>query len=218
MAAGQGGGGGNNGAGSGTGTAPGSGAAGLGIPAHLTLSFSSGPHWGAAALPQSHTVRSLERALEEAGSSGILCLSGRKLRDFPGSGCDLSDTTQAGEGAPAVPVRDCGRGAAFLLWWPAGPGGGGCGAVVRGCSGGVPAVAGRAVGAAERVTRERPLWVRSGDPAVWGQCGTVGRLGGEGQRHGLWGMWGCGVGAAPRAHWGPVLPLSAGRAPCRCGL
>ncbi|KAI1234761.1 Leucine-rich repeat and calponin y domain-containing protein 2, partial [Lamprotornis superbus] len=72
------------------------GAAGLGIPAHLTLSFSSGPHWGAAALPQSHTVRSLERALEEAGSSGILCLSGRKLRDFPGSGCDLSDTTQAG--------------------------------------------------------------------------------------------------------------------------
>ncbi|XP_041341032.1 leucine-rich repeat and calponin homology domain-containing protein 2 isoform X3 [Pyrgilauda ruficollis] len=95
MAAGQGGGGGNNGTGSGSGTAAGSGAAGLGIPAHLTLSFSSGPHWGAAALPQSHTVRSLERALEEAGSSGILCLSGRKLRDFPGSGCDLSDTTQA---------------------------------------------------------------------------------------------------------------------------
>ncbi|XP_071298646.1 leucine-rich repeat and calponin homology domain-containing protein 2-like isoform X1 [Agelaius tricolor] len=95
MAAGQGGGGGNNGSGSGSGTAAGSGAAGLGIPAHLTLSFSSGPHWGAAALPQSHTVRSLERALEEAGSSGILCLSGRKLRDFPGSGCDLSDTTQA---------------------------------------------------------------------------------------------------------------------------
>ncbi|XP_053811360.1 leucine-rich repeat and calponin homology domain-containing protein 2 isoform X9 [Vidua chalybeata] len=95
MAAGQGGGGGNNGTGSGTGTAAGSGVAGLGIPAHLTLSFSSGPHWGAAALPQSHTVRSLERALEEAGSSGILCLSGRKLRDFPSSGCDLSDTTQA---------------------------------------------------------------------------------------------------------------------------
>ncbi|KAJ7411906.1 Leucine-rich repeat and calponin like proteiny domain-containing protein 2 [Willisornis vidua] len=89
MAAGQGGGGGNNGSGGG------SGAAGLGIPGHLTLSFSAGPHWGAAALPQPHTVRSLERALEEAGSSGILCLSGRKLRDFPGSGCDLSDTTQA---------------------------------------------------------------------------------------------------------------------------
>uniref|UniRef100_A0A493TPD5 Uncharacterized protein n=1 Tax=Anas platyrhynchos platyrhynchos TaxID=8840 RepID=A0A493TPD5_ANAPP len=45
-----------------------------------------------------HTVRSLDRALEEAGSSGILCLSGRKLRDFPGSGYDLSDTTQAGVG------------------------------------------------------------------------------------------------------------------------
>lgn len=114
MAAGQGGGGGNNGTGSGTGTAPGSGAAGLGIPAHLTLSFSSGPHWGAAALPQSHTVRSLERALEEAGSSGILCLSGRKLRDFPGSGCDLSDTTQAGEGALAARGRGCGRAAGPL--------------------------------------------------------------------------------------------------------
>lgn len=115
MAAGQGcGGGGNNGTGSGTGTAAGSGAAGLGIPAHLTLSFSSGPHWGAAALPQSHTVRSLERALEEAGSSGILCLSGRKLRDFPSSGCDLSDTTQAGEGALAAPGRGCGRSAGPL--------------------------------------------------------------------------------------------------------
>lgn len=75
-----------------------SGAGGLGIPAHLTLSFSAGPHWGAATLPQPHTVRSLDRALEEAGSSGILCLSGRKLRDFPGSGYDLSDTTQAGGG------------------------------------------------------------------------------------------------------------------------
>lgn len=74
------------------------GTGGLGIPAHLTLSFSAGPHWGAATLPQPHTVRSLDRALEEAGSSGILCLSGRKLRDFPGSGYDLSDTTQAGGG------------------------------------------------------------------------------------------------------------------------
>ncbi|KAM6322885.1 leucine-rich repeat and calponin homology domain-containing protein 2 [Podargus strigoides] len=87
MAAGQGGGG--NGGGNGNG------AGGLGIPAHLTLSFSAGPHWGAATLQQPHTVRSLDRALEEAGSSGILCLSGRKLRDFPGSGYDLSDTTQA---------------------------------------------------------------------------------------------------------------------------
>ncbi|XP_051486692.1 leucine-rich repeat and calponin homology domain-containing protein 2 isoform X4 [Apus apus] len=90
MAAGQGGGGGG-----GNGGGNGHGAGGLGIPAHLTLSFSAGPHWGAATLPQSHTVRSLDRALEEAGSSGILCLSGRKLRDFPGSGYDLSDTTQA---------------------------------------------------------------------------------------------------------------------------
>ncbi|XP_061209252.1 leucine-rich repeat and calponin homology domain-containing protein 2 isoform X4 [Neopsephotus bourkii] len=93
MAAGQGGGGGGgNGGGS---NSNGNGAGGLAIPGHLTLSFSAGPHWGAATLPQSHTVRSLDRALEEAGSSGILCLSGRKLRDFPGSGYDLSDTTQA---------------------------------------------------------------------------------------------------------------------------
>ncbi|EDL14707.1 mCG67317, partial [Mus musculus] len=37
----------------------------------------------------------LDRALEEAGNSGILSLSGRKLREFPGSGYDLTDTTQA---------------------------------------------------------------------------------------------------------------------------
>lgn len=103
MAAGQGGGGGGNGGGSSNSGGGGSssnnnGTGGLGIPAHLTLSFSAGPHWGAATLPQPHTVRSLDRALEEAGSSGILCLSGRKLRDFPGSGYDLSDTTQAGGG------------------------------------------------------------------------------------------------------------------------
>ncbi|XP_054244568.1 leucine-rich repeat and calponin homology domain-containing protein 2 [Indicator indicator] len=114
MAAGQGGGGGNGNGGNGGNSSSSSsssgassssnnsitaananGAGGLGIPAHLTLSFSAGPHWGAATLPQPHTVRSLDRALEEAGSSGILCLSGRKLRDFPGSGYDLSDTTQA---------------------------------------------------------------------------------------------------------------------------
>uniref|UniRef100_A0A8C2TTD7 Leucine rich repeats and calponin homology domain containing 2 n=1 Tax=Coturnix japonica TaxID=93934 RepID=A0A8C2TTD7_COTJA len=96
MAAGQGGGGGNGGNGSnGSNGSNNNGPGGLGIPAHLTLSFSAGPHWGAATLPQPHTVRSLDRALEEAGSSGILCLSGRKLRDFPGSGYDLSDTTQA---------------------------------------------------------------------------------------------------------------------------
>ncbi|KAM9126921.1 leucine-rich repeat and calponin homology domain-containing protein 2 isoform 2-T2 [Pangshura tecta] len=73
----------------------GGGGGGLGLPAHLTLSYPAGPYWGAAPLPQPHTGRSLDRALEEAASSGILCLSGRKLRDFPGGGYDLSDTTQA---------------------------------------------------------------------------------------------------------------------------
>ncbi|OCT56046.1 hypothetical protein XELAEV_18002916mg [Xenopus laevis] len=43
--------------------------------------------------------RSLERALEEAAMTGVLNLSGRKLREFPRSAVqhDLSDTTQAGE-------------------------------------------------------------------------------------------------------------------------
>ncbi|KAM4021111.1 leucine-rich repeat and calponin homology domain-containing protein 2 isoform 3-T3 [Anomaloglossus baeobatrachus] len=57
-------------------------------------SFPNGPHWSTGTLHQ-HTVRSLDRALEEAGTSGILNLSGRKLRDFPGTGYDLTDTTQA---------------------------------------------------------------------------------------------------------------------------
>ncbi|KAM4771317.1 DISP complex protein LRCH3 [Rhinophrynus dorsalis] len=41
--------------------------------------------------------RSLERALEEAAGTGVLNLSGRKLREFPRSAArqDLSDTTQA---------------------------------------------------------------------------------------------------------------------------
>ncbi|XP_074864251.1 leucine-rich repeat and calponin homology domain-containing protein 2 isoform X3 [Carettochelys insculpta] len=85
MAAGQGGGGGSCGGGG----------LGLGLPAHLTLPYPTGLYWAAAAPPQPHTGRSLDRALEEAASSGILCLSGRKLRDFPGGGYDLSDTTQA---------------------------------------------------------------------------------------------------------------------------
>uniref|UniRef100_A0A8D0XYM4 Calponin-homology (CH) domain-containing protein n=1 Tax=Sus scrofa TaxID=9823 RepID=A0A8D0XYM4_PIG len=54
-----------------------------------------GPQWNPGSLQPQHTVRSLDRALEEAGNSGILSLSGRKLRDFPGSGYDLTDTTQA---------------------------------------------------------------------------------------------------------------------------
>ncbi|XP_041066941.1 leucine-rich repeat and calponin homology domain-containing protein 1 isoform X2 [Carcharodon carcharias] len=50
----------------------------------------SGP--GAAPLP-----RSLERALVEAAGSGLLSLSGRKLKEFPRSaaGLDLSDTVEA---------------------------------------------------------------------------------------------------------------------------
>ncbi|KAM7159712.1 leucine-rich repeat and calponin homology domain-containing protein 2 isoform 1-T1 [Macrochelys suwanniensis] len=75
--------------------AAGQGGGGLGLPAHLTLSYPTGPSWGAAPPPQPHTGRSLDRALEEAAGSGILGLSGRKLRDFPGGGYDLSDTTQA---------------------------------------------------------------------------------------------------------------------------
>ncbi|XP_051903409.1 leucine-rich repeat and calponin homology domain-containing protein 2 isoform X2 [Hippocampus zosterae] len=41
------------------------------------------------------TARSLERALEDAVCSGILNLSGRKLREYPGVSYDLTDTTQA---------------------------------------------------------------------------------------------------------------------------
>ncbi|XP_069603009.1 leucine-rich repeat and calponin homology domain-containing protein 2 isoform X3 [Ranitomeya imitator] len=65
-------------------------------PGSLSMfpSFPNGPHWSTGTLHQ-HTVRSLDRALEEAGTSGILNLSGRKLRDFPGTGYDLTDTTQA---------------------------------------------------------------------------------------------------------------------------
>lgn len=58
-------------------------------------------------------MRSLDRALEEAGNSGILSLSGRKLREFPGSGYDLTDTTQAGDrlgGGETGPVRRMGSG------------------------------------------------------------------------------------------------------------
>ncbi|XP_075043310.1 leucine-rich repeat and calponin homology domain-containing protein 2 isoform X2 [Mixophyes fleayi] len=90
---GQGGGGGGLGSGGGGGvisTAP------TVCPGSLSMfpSFPIGPHWSTGTLHQ-HTVRSLDRALEEAVSSGILNLSGRKLRDFPGSGYDLTDTTQA---------------------------------------------------------------------------------------------------------------------------
>lgn len=63
--------------------------------------YSSGPHWSPGVSPyqhqqQPHTARSLDRVLEDAVSSGILNLSGRKLRDYPGLSYDLTDTTQAG--------------------------------------------------------------------------------------------------------------------------
>ncbi|XP_055981628.1 leucine-rich repeat and calponin homology domain-containing protein 2 isoform X1 [Sorex fumeus] len=65
------------------------------VPTLFGQPFPTGPQWHPASLQPQHTVRSLDRALEEAGNSGILSLSGRKLRDFPGSGYDLTDTTQA---------------------------------------------------------------------------------------------------------------------------
>jgi len=43
-----------------------------------------------------HLSRSLERALNEATSTGDLNLIARKLRDFPNAKCDLSDTITAG--------------------------------------------------------------------------------------------------------------------------
>ncbi|XP_003226760.2 leucine-rich repeat and calponin homology domain-containing protein 2 isoform X4 [Anolis carolinensis] len=85
---------------------------GLGLPAHLTLSYPGGGAASASAAASSSCPpssssssaspqpgRSLEKVLEEAASSGLLCLSARKLRDFPasasGAACDLSDTVQA---------------------------------------------------------------------------------------------------------------------------
>ncbi|XP_051950373.1 leucine-rich repeat and calponin homology domain-containing protein 2-like [Xyrauchen texanus] len=58
-------------------------------------------HWNPGVLQQQqqqhplHTARSLERALEDAVCSGMLNISGRKLREFPGLNYDLTDTTQA---------------------------------------------------------------------------------------------------------------------------
>lgn len=62
--------------------------------------YPAGPHWsanGAPPQPQApHTARSLDRALDDAASSGVLNISGRKLRDYPGLSYDLTDTTHAG--------------------------------------------------------------------------------------------------------------------------
>ncbi|KAJ4930036.1 hypothetical protein JOQ06_019052 [Pogonophryne albipinna] len=62
--------------------------------------YSSGPPWTPGFSQyqhqqQHHTARSLDRALEDAVCSGILNLSGRKLREYPGMSQDLTDTTQA---------------------------------------------------------------------------------------------------------------------------
>uniref|UniRef100_H9G6M7 Leucine rich repeats and calponin homology domain containing 3 n=1 Tax=Anolis carolinensis TaxID=28377 RepID=H9G6M7_ANOCA len=66
-----------------------------GCPAPAPAAASSSSSAGGG--PSSWT-RSLERALEEAASSGALGLSGRKLREFPRNSAaphDLADTTQA---------------------------------------------------------------------------------------------------------------------------
>ncbi|XP_008566375.1 PREDICTED: leucine-rich repeat and calponin homology domain-containing protein 2 [Galeopterus variegatus] len=96
---GSGGGGAAGGGGGGTGGGGGGGSGTLVVPIPgptlFGQPFSNGPQWNPGSLQPPHTVRSLDRALEEAGNSGVLSLSGRKLRDFPGSGYDLTDTTQA---------------------------------------------------------------------------------------------------------------------------
>ncbi|DAA13021.1 TPA: leucine-rich repeats and calponin homology (CH) domain containing 2 [Bos taurus] len=96
----SGGGGGAGGGGGGAGVGGGGGGGGtmvvpIPVPTLFGQPFPNGPQWNPGSLQPQHTVRSLDRALEEAGNSGILSLSGRKLRDFPGSGYDLTDTTQA---------------------------------------------------------------------------------------------------------------------------
>ncbi|XP_063058802.1 leucine-rich repeat and calponin homology domain-containing protein 2 isoform X2 [Engraulis encrasicolus] len=65
------------------------------LQSHL---FSNGPHWNPGVFQhqyQLHTARSLDRALDDAVCSGMLNISGRKLRDYPGLNYDLTDTTQA---------------------------------------------------------------------------------------------------------------------------
>ncbi|XP_065122890.2 leucine-rich repeat and calponin homology domain-containing protein 2 isoform X4 [Paramisgurnus dabryanus] len=56
-------------------------------------------HWIPSVMQQQqhplHTARSLERALEDAACSGMLNISGRKLREYPGLNYDLTDTTLA---------------------------------------------------------------------------------------------------------------------------
>ncbi|XP_048853655.1 leucine-rich repeat and calponin homology domain-containing protein 2 isoform X3 [Brienomyrus brachyistius] len=68
------------------------------IAALQSQHYPSVPHWTAGIPQHQHhvpTARSLDRALEDAVCSGMLNLSGRKLRDYPGMSYDLTDTTQA---------------------------------------------------------------------------------------------------------------------------
>lgn len=61
--------------------------------------------------------RSVDRALEEAAVTGVLSLSGRKLREFPRGAAnhDLTDTTRAGEQGAGIPAaRDRRGGEGFV--------------------------------------------------------------------------------------------------------
>ena len=65
-----------------------------------------GPNSGAGPGPGPGSwSRSLDRALEEAAVTGVLSLSGRKLREFPRGAAnhDLTDTTRAGEWGGGYP-------------------------------------------------------------------------------------------------------------------
>ncbi|XP_064206277.1 leucine-rich repeat and calponin homology domain-containing protein 2-like isoform X2 [Anguilla rostrata] len=73
----------------------GGGGAITGLLSHL---YPNAPHWNPGIFQHQNyhlTARSTDRALEDAVCSGILNLSGRKLRDYPGTSYDLADTTQA---------------------------------------------------------------------------------------------------------------------------
>ncbi|XP_061575924.1 DISP complex protein LRCH3 isoform X2 [Cololabis saira] len=69
---------------------------GLPFPAGGGSSAGTGPGPGPAA-PPGPWNRSVDRALDEAAASGVLNLSGRKLKEFPRSAAnhDLADTTRA---------------------------------------------------------------------------------------------------------------------------
>ena len=73
-----------------------------------------GPNSGAGPGPGPGSwSRSLDRALEEAAVTGVLSLSGRKLREFPRGAAnhDLTDTTRAGEWGEGYPCQQEARGA-----------------------------------------------------------------------------------------------------------